>query len=123
MTYEKECIVCGKTFITGDSRKIMCSRECQKLRQRYLQNELVGDYCEVCGKYFERTRISSRATCSTACAHKMRAKTVSEPKEPKKKKTKKKSSLEMLVQEASEKGISYGQLQAQKLMAEMRAAE
>ena len=118
MKYEKECIVCGKSFATDDCRKITCSRECQKARQRELQRKTIGDYCDVCGRYFERPISSSRATCSSECAKKLRSNGVSKTK-----KKKPKSSLALLVEEAREKGISYGQLQGQKLLAEMREAE
>lgn len=117
MTYERECVVCGKTFVTGDSRKIMCSRYCQKLRTKDLNETIIDELCPVCGTYFSKKRTSKRKTCSEECAVTLRANSVRETKK------KKKNSLEKLVSEASEKGISYGQLQAQRLLAEMRAAE
>ena len=117
MKYEKECIVCGRTFTTGDSRKIMCSRFCQKLRSKELNSAIVDELCPVCGTYFPKKRSSHRQTCSEKCAATLRRNSVRETKK------KKKDNLEKLVEEARNRGISYGQLQGQRLLAEMRAAE
>ena len=114
MKFEKECIVCGKPFSTDNFNKTMCSRECQKARQKEVANQPIIDYCYVCGKRFEKARYSTKSTCGIECAKMLRAKNAGRPK--------KKSKLDKLVKEAKKNGITYGQLQAQKYIEEMRKA-
>ena len=40
----KKCVVCGKHFISTNSKVVCCSQECQKKRNKQLQNEARRKY-------------------------------------------------------------------------------
>ncbi|MBO5068993.1 MAG: hypothetical protein J6C37_01315 [Roseburia sp.] len=40
----KKCSICGKHFITNKSRVVCCSPECQKKRNKEIQNEARRKY-------------------------------------------------------------------------------
>ncbi|MEN6621962.1 MAG: hypothetical protein ABFD50_10480 [Smithella sp.] len=75
----KECIVCGKTFETGDKRKLICSQECVKAKKnQYVRDKKTEEIeqkrlektCSHCGKTFipeGRRNITKARFCSAKC--------------------------------------------------------
>lgn len=133
---EKICPVCGKVF--KDNSRTFCSPECNhkhaKERAKELQSMPVEAECFVCGKPFTKRRYSERTTCSNECNKILRTSRIKDSWDARmptpeqkndvasRKNKKKKSQLNKLVKEANKRGISYGQLQAQKYLEEMRKA-
>ena len=77
--FEKQCEICGKTFITHPSKIKMgwgrfCSRECANIAQSYTNvrpKKRVGKPCVVCGKMItgKPSTVKKRKFCSLKCAY------------------------------------------------------
>lgn len=116
------CPVCGKAFEKVHKKKY-CSVECRiKASKPEVKQRVI--VCEICGKEFEKN--GCRKYCSTECAKeaKIQAMKIRNEKQKaapnEKKKKKDPQSLSRLTAEARAKGISYGQLQAEKFKETMR---
>lgn len=88
-----------------------------------IQSEYSGKACPICGKRF--VAYTKRKYCSDECSRIAQAnskKSVNSEKRKEKKKEKHVSQLTELTREARAKGMSYGQLQAQKYLEQMKGA-
>ena len=119
-----DCVVCGKPF-RRIGNKITCSPECSHARankstaeyMRKKNNEAVECTCTICGKTFTKSRKQQKYTCSMECTKEFGR--IHEGKVEKPRRKKKKDTLVELNREARDKGLTYGQLQAQKTLAEV----
>ena len=116
-----ECVICGKAF-RRIYNKVTCSPECsheqQKRNMQRRDLRKVKAECVVCGKEFTKLWNQQKLTCSTECKKsfgKAHDGTIDRTK-----KKKHKSQLAKLEKEARAKGLTYGQLQAQKYLEETR---
>lgn len=122
----KNCLICGKPF-RPEKAKNYCSVECREEgnrinnRRNYFKNKpSLERNCPVCGKTF--TPPNGRIIyCSDECRKRAVAMKLSSVGEKSKRKPKKDPMiLTRLNQEARSKGLSYGQFQAQKYIAQMK---
>lgn len=67
LTKTKECVVCGKKFISKSSVNITCSKECRCERQLELREQRKR-VCINCGKEYSAMSYSSKKYCSMACS-------------------------------------------------------
>lgn len=63
---EKECAVCGKSFL-GTKLQRFCSNACKAKNRRDIGADNVPMVCEVCGKTFMGSRFKTQKTCSVEC--------------------------------------------------------
>lgn len=115
------CIICGKEFERTRDKQIMCSETCRRKkvsldRKNQPKHE---KKCAMCGKFFMATS-SNNKYCSDEC--KEQGKYDSEVRKGRRKRNPKKDPLILsrLNQEARSQGLTYGQLQAQKYIAQMK---
>ena len=115
------CVICGKKFEKARKTQIMCSETCRRKkvsldRKNQPKHE---KKCAMCGKLFMATS-SNNKYCSDEC--KEQGKYDSEVRKGRRKRNPKKDPLILsrLNQEARSQGLTYGQLQAQKYIAQMK---
>lgn len=120
------CIICGKEFERTRQKQTMCSEECRrkkvsldKKNKRELEKATKQKKCEICGKTFLATSNGSKY-CSEECKNYGRY--LSDLRKGKCKRKPKKDPLILprKNQEARSQGLTYGQLQAQKYIAQMK---
>lgn len=111
MNYERKCLYCGKPFTTNSKQKMMCSDICKRSRNRELNSIPVDEYCLVCGKVFQKSKNSSRQTCSNECKKNLWSKSTRERKKANQHSLAKTEGL------AREKGLHYADIQKQKTLA------
>ena len=75
MIFERTCPVCGKKFTTRNARKVVCCKECRRVRHNMLGlvRRTTGVSvrtvkCPVCGKEFKTTH-HSKSCCSAECRY------------------------------------------------------
>lgn len=107
MAYTKECVICGKTFISKYAKTKGCSEACRKrynieyVKKKYKEKRTIKK-CVMCGKEFEAT--PKKIYCSIDCQ-----KSFVKPVAVKEKKRKKEFvSLAEMQRRARELGMSYG---------------
>ena len=110
MTYEKECLHCGKPFTTDNKIKVTCSNECRVERNRQNANARVLDHCVVCGKPYEKARYSVKTTCGEECRKVLWDNTRTDKK-------KKKDGVVAIEKAARKKGLRYADIQKQQTLA------
>ena len=114
---KKTCEICGEEF-EGRARQ----RQCMKCLTEELNRHVTGAECANCGKRYIRHR-SAQKYCSPECrkaAEKKQAKAEWQYREKVKAKMQeihKKSNLDQSIEIARMQGISYGELQARRYLA------
>ncbi len=82
--YSKECVICGKPFLTSQSRAVCCSGACRyeykKIKERERRQNLLKQpkekqvgICEWCGKEFVK-KVGRQVYCSKICYERYRSK-------------------------------------------------
>lgn len=117
---KKICEICGEKF-EGHTRQ----KQCMKCLTEELNRRVIGAVCVVCGKRYIRQR-SAQKYCSPEC----RKDAEKEQAEARKKnaimnekvarqmaKIREKSQIDQKIAEAAAAGISYGELQARRYLA------
>ena len=129
---EKQCVVCGVTFLAGKSKALYCSKRCAKraARERERQRKVVvvdgvkqkmyTKICQCCGQSFVSNTYRVHY-CSDAC-RKIMAQKGKEREQINEEvvRVRKQSTIVPLAIEARKQGTSYGKLQAKKYMEERK---
>lgn len=117
---KKICEICGEEF-EGHTRQ----RQCMKCLTEGLNRRVIGAVCVVCGKRYIRHR-SAQKYCSPECrkaaekeqAEARRENAIRSGKVARQMaKIRRKSQIDQKVAEAATEGISYGELQARRYLA------
>lgn len=119
MKYHRKCVACGKEFATNHQSKEVCSDECAVIRNRRKANRTITDICAICGQPYSKPVFSRRQTCGGECKRELsRAKqTKTQYMQPRERKP---SGVAEKEAKARAKGLSYGQLQAQRFLEQNR---
>lgn len=65
-TKERECKLCGNTFLTNDSKRKYCTTECYLEKNNLTKKKLKSKVCPICKKTFKTTSYIKKY-CNIAC--------------------------------------------------------
>lgn len=120
----KECVECGKLFVTNKGNKVTCSKECSDIRKKKYNDEknakareatrerLGIRICVICGNEFAPNQ-PAKVCCSPECQRVRDRQRVRESNHSIKLRNKKVKSTEQQINDINAKakamGLSYGQ--------------
>ena len=119
MKHHRKCVVCGKEFATNHQSKEVCSDECTVIRNRRTANRTITDICAICGQPYSKPVFSRRQTCGWECKRELSREKQKKAQYVQSRKIKPSGVVEKEAK-ARAKGLSYGQLQAQRFLEQNR---
>lgn len=120
----KECVECGKIFITNKGNKLTCSKKCSDIRRKKYADDLYAKaraatrerigikICVICGNEFAPNQ-PTKVCCSPECQRIRDRQRIRESNHSIKQRNKKVKSTEQQINDINAKakalGMSYGQ--------------
>lgn len=126
------CEICGRDFTTPYAVQKYCSEACKTMAKETKPKKRFAEMseadrtrkCSVCGKEYI-ARVKTQKYCSHECcvkaSHVLEAQRARKARETYRREPKHKSRIVEINEQARAQGKSYGQLQAEKLIARMHA--